>query len=121
MKKLQAEIKEYLEERGWDKTNTPPDVAKSIVIEAAELLELFQWGSISKEELLKDNEHFEEVKKELADVFIYCLDMTVVLDIDAEEIIREKLDMVKKKYPAEKVRGNGQEVGHIHRRHRKKT
>lgn len=108
MHDLQTEIYQYLKERGWDKLR-PGDLAKSISIEAAELLELFQWTNPSLKEIKNDTEKMEEVKKELADVFIYALDMAAVLGVDAEQIIKEKLDFVKKKYPAELMRKNAKE------------
>ncbi len=99
MKKLEADIKQYLEERAWDKLR-PGDLAKSISIEAGELLELFQWANPTHEEVLKDKKKLEEIKNELADVLTYCFDITVSLGLDTEAIIREKLEHVKKKYPA---------------------
>src|SRR3989344_7047161 len=103
MKIVEKEIYTYLKERGWD-NNRPSDIAKSICIEAAELLEVFQWASVSIEETKKDFEKMEEIKKELADVFIYALNMTVLLGLDTERIITDKIAYVKKKYPAELVR-----------------
>ncbi len=103
MKNIESEIYKYLSERGWDELR-PSDLAKSICIEAAELLEVFQWSSISIEEAKRDPKKMEEIKKELADVFIYAFDMAVLLGIDTEAIIREKLEQVKKKYPAELMR-----------------
>lgn len=100
MKSLQVDIQKYLEERGWDKLR-PGDLAKSINIEAAELLELFQWSNPTLEETKVNNEKMTELKKELADVLIYCLDMATLLEIDAEEIVKHKLDHISKKYPAE--------------------
>ena len=100
MKELQNDIKAYLTERNWDNLR-PGDLAKSISIEAAELLEHFQWENPEIASLKENREAVEEIKNELADVFIYCLDMAVLLDIDAEAAIREKLEKVKKKYPAE--------------------
>jgi len=101
MKSIQSTIAEYLTERNWQDMK-PSDLAKSISIEAAELLELFQWRDMTADEVHADTEHFEKVRQELADVFIYCLDMAVILDVDAETIIREKLELVKRKYPTEK-------------------
>lgn len=100
MKKVEKLVKEYLEERGWDKLR-PSDLAKSVTIEAAELLELFQWDNASLEEVKNDPEKLEEIKKELADVFIYALDMAVLLELDTEQIIRDKMEHIKKKYPAD--------------------
>ena len=105
MKNIEREIHQYLKERGWDNL-LPSNIAKSISIEAAELLELFQWTNNNIEETKKDAQKMEEIKKELADVFIYAFDMAVLLGIDTETIIKEKLDKVKKKYPAELMRKN---------------
>lgn len=102
MKELEKEIAMYLTERGWD-TMTPSDMAKSISIEAAELLELFQWDNKSIADTKADEARMNKIRGELADVFIYCLDMAVLLGIDAETIIREKLKHNKKKYPAKEM------------------
>lgn len=100
MKDLEHEIREYLVERGWD-TLRPADIAKSISIEAAELLEIFQWSSQSLDEVRADTQKLEKIQKELADVLIYCLDMSVLLNLDTSLIIREKLQKVREKYPPE--------------------
>ncbi len=105
MKNLEIEIKKYLNDRGWNKLR-PSNIAKSICIEAAELLELFQWTSLSIEETKKDQEKMEKIKTELADVLIYALDMSVLLDLDTEQIIRDKLDHINKKFPSELMRKN---------------
>jgi|SRR3989344_1822886 len=108
MKNLEKDVLEYLKERGWDNLR-PSDLAKSISIEAAELLEIFQWSSISIEETKQDANRIEKIKRELADILIYVLDMSVLLDLDTEKIIREKLEYVKKKFPAELMKKDGQE------------
>lgn len=105
MKKIEQEIKTYLEERNWT-TMKPGDLAKSISIESAELLELFQWTNPTQEEVLRDPKLLAQLRKELADVLIYCLNITVLLGIDTETMIMEKLELVKKKYPAEQVRND---------------
>jgi NTP pyrophosphatase (non-canonical NTP hydrolase) len=99
MKKYEKEIRKSLKERNWDNLR-PSDVAKSISIEAAELLELFQWTNQELKDVKKDKEKIELIKKELADVLIYCLDMSVLLDFDTGKIILDKLEKAKKKYPA---------------------
>jgi NTP pyrophosphatase (non-canonical NTP hydrolase) len=71
MKKLEQDIKQYLEERGWDKLK-PGDVAKSISIEAGELLELFQWENPSLDEVKNNPEKVKQIEKELADIMTYC-------------------------------------------------
>lgn len=111
MQNLQKTVRQYLQERGWDNLR-PGDVAKSISIEAAELLELFQWDNPTLEETKKDKARMKKIKKELADILIYCLDMTVLLELMGEEIILAKLREVKRKYPARLMRQrDGKEPG----------
>lgn len=98
MKKYEKEIRKYLEERGWDNLR-PADIAKSISIESAELLELFQWTNDGLEEVKNDKEKIEAIKKELADVLIYCFDLGVLLKLDTGKILLDKLEKIEKKYP----------------------
>jgi len=107
MKDLEKRIKQHLEERGWDHLR-PSDIAKSIMIEGAELLELFQWENQELEGVKKDLKKVEGIKKELADVLIYALEMSVLLELDTTDIINKKLDHTAKKYPAELMRKNSQ-------------
>lgn len=97
VEKIIKEIKKFNEERDWGKFHTPENLAKSISIEAAELLEHFQWDS--------ENYNKEEVCEELADVFTYCIQMAMKLEVSPEEIILKKLEKTKKKYPVEKAKG----------------
>lgn len=110
MKKVEKAVLHYLQERGWDNLR-PSDLAKSISIEAAELLEIFQWTSMSLEDTKKDPAKMEALKKELADVFLYAFDMAVLLGVDTEQIILEKLEHVKKKYPAHLMKNRKKEPG----------
>ncbi|OGZ66138.1 MAG: hypothetical protein A3C58_00695 [Candidatus Staskawiczbacteria bacterium RIFCSPHIGHO2_02_FULL_34_10] len=103
MKNIEKAVYQYLKERNWDK-NKPSDIAKSICIEAAELLEVFQWGNCNIEETKNNKEKMEEIKKELADVFIYGLNMSVLLGLDTKKIIIEKINYINKKYPASLVK-----------------
>lgn len=98
MKEQEDEAREYLVERGWDQLR-PGDLAKSISIESAELLELFQWTDPSLSDVKSDAEKMEAIEKELADVLIYCLDLSVLLGFDTANIITKKLEKVKLKYP----------------------
>jgi len=91
------QIKQFNKERDWDQFHSPENLAKSISIEAGELLECFQWNS--------ENYNKEEVCEELADVFTYCIMMADKLNVDPEEIILKKLEKTKKKYPVEKAKG----------------
>jgi len=99
MKEYEDYIREYLKERKWDNLR-PADVAKSISIEAAELLELFQWTNESLDDIKNNTEKLDSIKKELADVMNYCFDMTVLLELDTEKILRDKIEKTKLKYPA---------------------
>lgn len=86
-----------VEERDWDQFHTLENLAKSISIEASELLEHYQWDT-------KANP--TEVVQELADVLTYCLLLARKLDLDPTEIVLEKLRETEKKYPVEKAKGS---------------
>jgi Predicted pyrophosphatase len=90
-------IKDFVSDRDWDQFHSPANLAKSISIESAELLECFQWN---EEEY--DRQH---VLEELADVINYCVQMADKLDVDLDEIVNQKLDKTEKKYPIEKAKG----------------
>ena len=96
MKEIIQQIEEFNKERDWDQFHSPENLAKSISIEAGELLECFQWNS---------DYNKEEVCEELADVFTYCIQMAMKLEIDPKEIILKKLEKTKKKYPVDKAKG----------------
>lgn len=88
-------IEKFRKERSWDKTDTPANMAKSIVIEAAELLENFQWSEEGTNDL-------ENIKEELADILMYTLTMCKMYGFDIKTIISEKLEKNKIKYPIKK-------------------
>ena len=94
---LKQRIKKFNEDRDWDQFHTPSNLAKSICIEASELLECFQWNDTDFD--------IEEVKEELADVMNYCIQMSQVLNVDLIEIINQKMDKTEKKYPVDKAKG----------------
>ena len=93
-----SRIRAFVTDRDWTQFHSPANLAKSISIEAAELLECFQW----------DEEHYdlEHVKEELADVIVYCYDMLDALNLDVDEIVNKKMDKNEAKYPIEKARGS---------------
>ncbi len=119
MQKTQQRITQYLKERHWHQ-NEPVDLAKSITIEGAELLELFQWESPKRKKILTDKKLVQSISKELADVFIYAYGMAVTLGLDAETIVLSKLQEVEKKYPPEKILHNRSNYLKIKKAHRKK-
>jgi NTP pyrophosphatase (non-canonical NTP hydrolase) len=106
MQRVQKIIAGFLKERGWDDRANPGNYVKSIAIEAAELLEVFQWKNPSADQVLADPKLLGAVKEELADVLIYCLDIASILDLDAEKIVEEKMAKNAKKYPVKLVKGN---------------
>lgn len=93
MQETMNKILKFRDERDWKPYHTPENLAKSISIEAAELLECFQWNQETD---------FTHVNEELADVLIYCLQMVDILGVDAKQIIFEKLEKNALKYPIEK-------------------
>ena len=84
-------------DRDWDQFHTPANLAKSISIEANELLECFQWNDTDYD--------ISAVKDELADVIVYCVDMLDKLGLDVDEIVNAKMTKNEAKYPVEKARG----------------
>ena len=96
MERLLKRIDKFNKERDWDQFHSPVNLAKSISIEANELLECYQWN---------DNANIEDVKEELADVLNYCLQMSLKLNLDPIEIINKKMDKNEKKYPVDKAKG----------------
>lgn len=97
MDELKEEIIKFQKEMDWKKFHTPENLAKSISIEAAELLEHFQWGK---------EYDIDEVAEELADVLNYCILMADALDLDIDEIVLNKIRKNAIKYPIDKAHGN---------------
>lgn len=96
-KETKSRIRKFTEDRNWDQFHSPANLAKSISIEANELLECFQWS---------DNDYdLQHVKEELADVIVYCQDMLDKLGLDEDEIVNMKMDQNEAKYPVEKAKG----------------
>lgn len=96
MNEVIKKIKKFNEDRDWNQFHSPENLAKSISIEAGELLECFQWSNEYNK---------EEVCNELADVMNYCILLAEKLDVDIKTIILDKLELSEKKYPVEKAKG----------------
>ena len=94
---LSKRIKKFNEDREWDQFHSPCNLAKSISIEAAELLECFQWNDTDYDR--------NDVIEELADVMNYCIQMSQILGVDLIDVINEKMDVSERKYPVDKARG----------------
>ena len=91
-------LMKFRDDRDWSQFHTGENLAKSLVIEAGELLEVFQYGNQEKS--------VDKVKEELADVFMYAMLMADRYHLDIDQIINEKMDSNEKKYPADKVKGS---------------
>ncbi len=93
---LRDQIAAFVAERDWAQFHTPENLAKSIVIEAGELLECFQWNADADD---------ARVREELADVLTYCLMLADRIGVDTDQIVRDKLAKTREKYPVGKARG----------------
>lgn len=91
-------IRKFTEDRDWNQFHTPENLAKSIVIEAAELLECFQWSNTDYD--------MQNVKEELADVIVYSQNLIDKLGLDVDEIVNMKMTKNEEKYPVDKAKGS---------------
>ncbi|MBT1181842.1 nucleotide pyrophosphohydrolase [Bifidobacterium sp. CP2] len=105
-------VRAFSRERDWEQFHTPDNLAKSICIEAAELLECYQWAEPGTSE---EQDHAAE---ELADVLTYCIMMADELDVDMDEIVLDKLEKTRRKYPVPLVKGNLEATQRLHRKSR---
>lgn len=97
-----SEVLKFRDDRDWKQFHNPKDLAISISLEAAELLEVFQWSA----EDVRCAEKADKIKEELADVVNYCILMADACGLDLDEIVREKLKKNNEKYPVEKAFGS---------------
>jgi NTP pyrophosphatase (non-canonical NTP hydrolase) len=93
---LRDELRAFVAERDWSQFHSPANLAKSISIEAGELLECFQWSDEADE---------AAVRSELADVLTYCLLLADKMELDPAEVVRDKLTATREKYPVDRARG----------------
>ena len=93
-------IRKFTSDREWEQYHTPANLAKSISIEAGELLECFQWSDTDFD--------IDHVKEELTDVIVYCQDMLDCLHLDVDEIVNSKMDKNEAKYPVELAKGSAE-------------
>jgi len=101
---LLKRLRSFVAERDWDQFHTPENLVKSISIEAAELLECYQWNAAVDE---------STVREELADVMTYCLLLADKYGFDVNEIVLEKLGKTGAKYPVEKARGKSEKYDRL--------
>jgi NTP pyrophosphatase (non-canonical NTP hydrolase) len=103
-KEVQDKLAAFVAERDWAQFHTPENLAKSVSIEAGELLECFQWSAEPDP---------KRVQEELADVLTYCLLLAKRIGVDPDQIVLDKLEITKKKYPVEKARGSSKKYDQL--------
>jgi len=101
---VKNKVKQFTEDRDWDQFHTPENLAKSICIEAAELLECFQWNNSYDK---------QAVSEEMADVFAYLLNLADKLDLDLLDITDKKMDKNALKYPVDKAKGKADKYNRL--------
>jgi dCTP diphosphatase len=109
LEQLTRMVIEFRDARDWGQYHNPKDLAISLSLEAAELLEIFQWKDVQEVEAIKsDPEARRRVREEVGDVLIYALNMCNTFGFDPAEVILKKLELNEKKYPVEKAKGNAE-------------
>jgi NTP pyrophosphatase (non-canonical NTP hydrolase) len=108
LEQLKLKIKRFVKERDWEQFHTPKNLSMSISVEAAELMEHFQWANTVEEaiKILKNKRKKSEIEDEIADIAIYLIDFCSLYKIDLEQAILRKIEKNKKKYPAKAVKGS---------------
>lgn len=102
---LQKMIRQFVDDRDWDQFHNPKDLSISLALEAAEVMEHFQWKN--EEEMVEHVKNYKaDVAEEIADVFYWVLLLSNKLDIDLTEAFKQKMEQNRAKYPVEKAKGN---------------
>ncbi|WP_175782495.1 nucleotide pyrophosphohydrolase [Burkholderia anthina] len=102
---LRELVRQFVDERDWDKFHTPKNLATALSIEASELLEPFQW-LVSGERSELGDANLVAVRHEMADVLVYLVRLADKMDVDLFQAVLEKMELNRAKYPADKVRGD---------------
>ncbi|HTN95048.1 MAG TPA: nucleotide pyrophosphohydrolase [Gallionella sp.] len=105
LNQLKMQLRQFAEERDWDQFHSPKNLSMALIVEAAELVEHFQWLTEEQSRSL-EQKHLDKVREELADIQIYLIRIADKLDIDLLEAVNHKIEANAKKYPSEKVRGS---------------
>jgi len=113
MDTLKKRIREFADDRDWHQFHSPKNLAMALAVEAAELLEHFQWLTEEQSREL-DLEQLEKVRNEMGDVLIYLIRLSDVLGVDLLEAAADKLEKNAEKYPADKVRGKALKYSDYH-------
>ena len=110
---LASKIRDFAMEREWDKFHSPKNIASSISVEAAELLEIFQWSKGHSWNEFSDQSLRNKTEDELADIFIYLVRFADLANIDLEKAAWRKVEKNAIKYPVSKFRGNDKKYNEI--------
>ena len=102
---LKLRIREFAHAREWERYHTPKNLAMAMIVEAAELVEQFQWLTPEESATLSAEKH-EAVRQEVADVLIYLIRLADILDIDLLDAATAKIEINARKYPVDKARGH---------------
>ena len=102
---LRERLRRFADERDWDQFHAPKNLAIALSVEAAELLEHFQWLSEEASRSLEPQQ-LEQVREELADVLLYLVRLADKLGIDLAQAASDKIELNARKYPADKARGS---------------
>ena len=104
LEQIKIRLREFAAERDWDQFHSPKNLAMALIVEAAELVEHFQWLTEEQSQTLPPKK-LAEVEQEIADIQIYLIRLADKLGVDMEKAVNAKIELNEKKYPAEKVRG----------------
>lgn len=105
LNELRSRINFFVKERDWDQFHSPKNLSMAMIVEAAELVEHFQWDTLEESRQLDDKKR-EQVGQELADTFVYLLRIAEVTGIDLIEAANRKIDLNAQKYPVDKAKGS---------------
>jgi dCTP diphosphatase len=105
LEQIKIRLREFAAERDWDQVHSPKNLAMALIVEAAELVEHFQWLTEDQSQTLPP-EKLAEVEQEIADIQIYLIRLADKLGVDMEKAVNAKIELNEKKYPADKVRGS---------------
>ncbi|WP_223489008.1 nucleotide pyrophosphohydrolase [Pseudomonas sp. A-RE-19] len=112
--KVQQQLRDFAKERDWEQFHTPKNLASALAVEAAELLENFQWLTDEQARSVKDDaERMRRIEEEIADVTLYLLRLADVLSLDLQDAVDRKLRINADKYPADKSRGNAKKYNEL--------
>lgn len=102
---FKVQLRQFADERDWDQFHSPKNLSMALIVEAAELVEHFQWLTEEQSRSLEQKQ-LDKVKEELADIQIYLIRIADKLDIDLMGAVGKKIEANSKKYPSERVRGS---------------